>query len=139
MSAPNKAHAVASLLHNDMLFHKVSEALLAACSEVHSGNREEGLAIIRSFFDTLSKCRICLVREEDYANLHKSLSRTRRNRDMWKAQVDRQSEKIGKMRQALKPFADEAENWIEMGATRPILDTLGITVGDLREAAEAQS
>ena len=137
MIDPNKSHAVASQLHNDMLFHKINDALLRACAEVHSGDQEEGKAIVRALFEVFAKRGICLVGEEDYANLHKSLSRTARNRDMWKAQVDRQAKKISEMRKALKPFADEAENWFEMGDTRPIIDTLGITVGDLRSAREA--
>ena len=133
----NKAHAIASQLNNDMFFHKLSDALLRTCSEVHSGDREEGKKIVSAFFEALSDRRICLVREEDFANLHKSLSHYRRNRDMWKGQVDRQSAKIGGMRVALKPFSDEAENWEDFDQSVPVLDTLGLTVGHLRKAREA--
>lgn len=51
--------------------------------------------------------------------------------------VEKAHGRISELEAALKPFADEAENWIEMGDTRPVIDTLGITVGHLRNAAKA--
>ncbi len=44
-----------------------------------------------------------------------------------------------RLREALEPFAAEADLWVEMGDTRPIRTDTNLTVVDLRRALEALS
>lgn len=44
---------------------------------------------------------------------------------------------IERLRDALRPFAAEADRWIEMGDTRPISSDTDLTVTDLRRARNA--
>jgi len=67
--------------------------------------------------------------------LTEQIARTERNRDMWKGQCERQAEAMGEMRKVLRSFAREAAEWVEMGDTRPVVESGNITVGKLRRAA----